>query len=835
MQNRPEIAGVRDAAGNSSALVDEAESQKLHARIKYGTRVLLRGRWGVVDAIATFGECAICTVAAFSTPPHILRVVTPFDRLRLADRTANLWKRADARAAAAAVSRGICDASALGRVPIGSGLELRGWQRMVALAFDRGTATRILLADGVGLGKTVQAGFAIASLLAREADARVLIATPAGLRDQWSAELWRLFGIQAAVLDPPEVRRLRRQRPRGASAWAAHRLVITSIDYLKQADTCAAALGVPWDLFVVDEAHALAPDTDRHSAADAIARAARLVLLITATPHAGDDRAFSTLCRVGNTSTGGAPIVLVRRTRGDVTIATTRRTRVRRVEGSPRERALHARLLAYATRVWTRGTRNPASRLAMTVLLRRAASSAYALARSLGYRRACLEQGRTLSWLQPLLPFVEEGEADDADAELPRALAAPGLFDRDVEIAELDRLVSEAEACAAVDSKRHALVRLAGRVREPLVVFTEYRDTLEDVEKMLEGTCPVAVLHGGMPRAARHAAERRFVEGAARVLLATDVAAEGLNLHHASRAVVNIELPWSPARLEQRIGRVDRLGQRRTVHVTNLVWQTGVEDPVLRRLDIRLASMRAALPAAVEAPVNFPSGRTSSECDARDLSAASHDYILHSAPDDDEIDALARARALEAIDSPSVTAGGRDRIADGRFPVARIRPSRGLAQARSGIVLVFRVQRVASSGSFAAEAVIPLFVPRDRDSLTGSTLHGLLEAAVAASTPLACVAAAETLERGLVFHDRRTRAQLERVRSMEPGGSPLAIRDPLVQPGLFDRRALAQAARERSAREAMERHRSGWIARLERDLAVDTLAVAVPIAAFVVR
>jgi superfamily II DNA or RNA helicase len=834
MQNRPEIAGVRDAAGNSSAPVDEAKSQKLHPRIKCGTRVLLRGRWGVVDAIASFGECAICTVAGFWSPPHILRVVTPFDRLRVADRAANRWKRTDTRAAAAAVSRGICDASALGRVPTGSGLELRAWQRVVALAFDQGTATRILLADGVGLGKTVQAGFAIASLFAREADARVLVATPAGLRDQWSAELVRLFGIQAAVLDPPEVRRLRRQRPRGASAWAAHRLVVTSIDYLKQADTCAAALGVPWDLFIVDEAHALAPDTDRHAAADAIARAARLVLLITATPHAGDDRAFSTLCRVGDTSTGGGPIVLVRRTRGDVSIAATRRTRVRRIEGSARERALHARLLAYAARVWTGGTGDPASRLAMTVLLRRAASSAYALARSLRYRRACLEQARTLSWRQPLLPFVEEGEADDADAELPRALAAPGLFDRDVEIAELDRLVSEAEACAALDSKRHALVRLAGRVREPLVVFTEYRDTLEDVEKVLEGTCPVAVLHGGMPRAARHTAERGFAEGAARVLLATDVAAEGLNLHHASRAVVNIELPWSPARLEQRIGRVDRLGQRRTVHVTNLVWQTGVEDPVLRRLDIRLASMRAALPAA-EPPLIVSSGRASSESSARDLSTASHDYVLHQAADDDENSALARARALEAIGSANVIAGGSDRIAGGRIPVARIRPSRGLTLARSGIVLVFQVQRVASSGGIAAEAVIPVFALWDCESLSRSKLHDVLDAAVAASTPLARASAAEALERGLVFHDRRTRVQLRRVRSMEPGASPFAIPDPLVQPGLFDRRALAQAARERAAREALERHRSGWIARLERDLTVDALAVAAPIAAFVVR
>jgi hypothetical protein len=170
---------------------------------------------------------------------------------------------------------------------------------------------------------------------------------------------------------------------------------------------------------------------------------------------------------------------------------------------------------------------------------------------------------------------------------------------------------------------------------------------------------------------------------------------------------------------------------------------------------------------------------------------------------------------------------------DGRIPVTRIRPSPDIAEARTGIVLVFRVQRVASTGAVAAEAVVSLFVPRDRDALGGSTLRDVLDAAVTVSAPLASASAGATLDRGLAFHDRRTHTQLERIRSMEPGASPWGLRDPLVQPGLFDRRALAQAVRERTAKEALERQRHDWIARLERDLVVDPLAVSIPIAAFV--
>jgi hypothetical protein len=179
--------------------------------------------------------------------------------------------------------------------------------------------------------------------------------------------------------------------------------------------------------------------------------------------------------------------------------------------------------------------------------------------------------------------------------------------------------------------------------------------------------------------------------------------------------------------------------------------------------------------------------------------------------------------------------GASDRAGDGRIPVAQIRPSPQLLQARSGIVLVFRVQRVASSGAIAAEEVIPVFVAYEREALGRRRLRESLGAAVAPATARARDSAAPALDRGVAQHCKRAQAQLRRVRAMEPSALAGAIRDPLVQAGLFDRRALARAAREHAARDALERQQRDWVARLERDLAIDPHAVVIPIAALVVR
>ena len=128
------------------------------------------------------------------------------------------------------------------------------------------------------------------------------------------------------------------------------------------------------------------------------------------------------------------------------------------------------------------------------------------------------------------------------------------------------------------------------------IVFTEYRDTLAHVRRMLATPC--AMIHGGLSRDERRAALDDFQQGRCSVLLATDAAGEGLNLHHTCRVVVNLELPWNPMRLEQRIGRVDRIGQTRRVHAFNLIASEVGEERLAERLAARIASARSAVGAS---------------------------------------------------------------------------------------------------------------------------------------------------------------------------------------------------------------------------------------------
>lgn len=148
-----------------------------------------------------------------------------------------------------------------------------------------------------------------------------------------------------------------------------------------------------------------------------------------------------------------------------------------------------------------------------------------------------------------------------------------------------------------------ALARLLRRASEPAIVFTEYRDTLERVATVLDSLRPV-LLHGGLTPSERRESLRQFTSGAAQVLLATDAASEGLNLHERCRLVINLELPWTPLRLEQRVGRVERIGQTRRVHALHLLAAGTAEESnvarLLRRTDRASEAtekLRARLPA----------------------------------------------------------------------------------------------------------------------------------------------------------------------------------------------------------------------------------------------
>ena len=196
---------------------------------------------------------------------------------------------------------------------------------------------------------------------------------------------------------------------------------------------------------------------------------------------------------------------------------------------------------------------------------------------------------------QPALPWEELDEGDGVDEVEARWLSAPGLLGGANEGDRLRALIALADEAASTPSKFLRLARLLTRLREPVIVFSEFRDTIEACLPYVQAVATVVVLHGGLDAMERGRLLRRFLDGHATVLLATDVAGEGLNLQQRARVVITLEWPWSPHRLEQRIGRVDRLGQSRRVHAFHLTAAGTFEETVVARLLERRARARRDL------------------------------------------------------------------------------------------------------------------------------------------------------------------------------------------------------------------------------------------------
>ncbi len=555
--------------------------------MRRGELVRVRGLRWLVAGVRRFDACRLVTLAgaAVDNRGRRRRVLAPFDRVE------PIARRGAPRLVSGGVWRHACGMAVSSLRPPG-GLRAAGEARIdllphqlePALAVVRGMATRLLLADAVGLGKTIQAGLVIAELRARAAADRVLVVTPAGLRDQWAGELHDRFRLSARVVDARQLRLTQAEITPDVNPWETCRTAVVSVDFVRRPEILAAASRVPWDVVVVDEAHAVTIDTDRRRAVEALASRAPYVLLLTATPHNGDEGEFRSLCTLGG---HGEPLVAFHRTRADVGLPTTRRLHRLRVRASADERRMHALLAAFARAV--RAEHREASGdgwLTLCVLQKRALSTAASLAASVSRRLAALESTAdgALQLALPLPDRDEERDDRDAPSEWP---AGPVLASVNRERTLLSAVLATADRAAQCDSKIEALVRLLRRTGEPAIVFTEYRDSLTHIRTRLG--CGAVVLHGGLSRTERREAVETFTSGRARWLVATDAAGEGLNLHQQCRLVINLELPWNPVRLEQRIGRVDRIGQQRIVHAFHLVGLDTGETRVLRRLDARLA------------------------------------------------------------------------------------------------------------------------------------------------------------------------------------------------------------------------------------------------------
>ena len=490
------------------------------------------------------------------------------DELRLLDRAPATYQTFELsrRAAHFATSVGFDNLISL---PLLHEVELLPHQLKTALTVLRRFRGRALLCDEVGLGKTIEAGLILLELLMRKLARRVLILTPASLVEQWRGEMSRKFGLDFITYDDPLF------KARGRDAWGAFDHVLASYNTAKREPHRSAIADLEWDVVIIDEAHHF---RNRNTLLWKFASSLRkkYSLLLTATPiqnnldelynlvtllqpgllgtakrfqHQFVDRHDKLLPRNLDQLHGLLAEAMVRNRRSNVSVRLMRRfAHTLRVTPLPAEQALYEDVSRFIKDHLARED-SPLSRMALITLQKELGSSTLAAATTLD--RIAATDGLT-----------------KAEATALRALA--------------DRARGPIES-----AKVARLLALLRDFPDKIVIFTQFRHTQDFLHQVLtQAGESVAVFHGSLPRLAKEAAIQAF-QGPARILLSTESGSEGRNLQFC-HALCNFDLPWNPMRIEQRIGRLSRIGQTHDVSVYNLVSAGTFEAELLHLLEAKI-------------------------------------------------------------------------------------------------------------------------------------------------------------------------------------------------------------------------------------------------------
>ncbi|MFC7360146.1 helicase-related protein [Nocardioides astragali] len=506
------------------------------------------------------------------------------------------------------------------------------------------TPLRFLLADDPGAGKTIMAGLYIKELLLRDDVKQCLIIAPGGLVDQWQDELFFKFGLRFDLLTNQLI-----DAQANFNVFETNPLLIARMDQLSRNEQLQAQLReTEWDLIIVDEAHRMGAHyfggelrkTKRFLLGEMLGQITRHLLLMTATPHSGkeaDFQLFLTLLdrdRFEGKQKKSADVsgIMRRMVKEDLLTFEGKKLFPERIaETVPYElTALEYNLYEDVTH-YVREGMNRAERIggkrkntvgfALTVLQRRLASSPEAIYKSLVRRSERLErkkleiQNGTYRDTEPDLDLSEidddEFNAEEIEAVeeelLDAATAAQTVEELNAELLELADLIKTARLVREAGTDRkwtelsnilqdNALVTDKNGWPRKFIIFTEHRDTLDYLQgkigSLIGKPDAVRAIHGGVRRAERRQITEEFTKNRdCQILLATDAAGEGLNLQ-AAHLMVNYDLPWNPNRIEQRFGRVHRIGQEEVCRLWNLVASNTREGEVFTRLLEKLDQMR---------------------------------------------------------------------------------------------------------------------------------------------------------------------------------------------------------------------------------------------------
>jgi len=537
-------------------------------------------------------------------------------------------------------------------------LRLEPYQLVPVMRALRMSRVRLLLADGVGLGKTIEAGLVITELMARRLAHRLLVVSPAGvLLEQWRTELLERFGLRMEVIDRAKLQEVTRQQELGAVPFDFIPLGLVSIDFLKQERVLDLLERSSYDIIVIDEAHHCTDlgiaqnreDSLRRRMSEALARRCDTLLLLTATPHDGNDRSFASLCELLDPSLVDGKGVLrgqryrdhvVRRLKSHLGDKFKERV-VYPIPVTPAERdhpqflAFHRSLVEFIAPQLRRAFRAKrySEVLAFISLLKRSVSTVAACRATLQtiltrYEQIIAEAAETqesrrerLSTLRDYRRKLErfgtlshDEEQEQVFLEAEDIAQEVASLEREVRsgtskmtrtagaMEQLAELYDLATATVGQDPKLDVIADQIRTIRGEcpsanVLVYTEYIDSQDALSQYLrhQELGEILTLSGKDDEPTRMRITERFRTRHNQVLVSTDASAEGLNLHQSCYHLIHAELPWNPNRLEQRNGRIDRYGQTHNPIVRYLFLRGTFEERILLRLIAKYERQRAIL------------------------------------------------------------------------------------------------------------------------------------------------------------------------------------------------------------------------------------------------
>jgi len=553
------------------------------------------------------------------------------------------------------------------QAPFRGGVQMEEYQLAPVIRATNMPRVRLLLADDVGLGKTIEAGLVTQELIHSHRASRVLIVCPAHLKIKWVDEMAEKFGLEFKIIDRDSVLTMRKEYGPSINPWASFPRLVTSIDYLKTEHPRRlfdeytrrrleeSPNNRPWDLLILDEAHNAAPsgkkqyvrDSERTSLLRSISEQFEHKMFLTATPHNGYRESFTGLLEIldnlrfsRGTDLDKAQLsaVTIRRLKQDIsnpdgTLRFPKRVILPRNESEDPQ--LYVKLEGDEQRLFNLLRTYTESRLAsvdkrserplqfiLTLLKKRALSSPLALRESLIVHTTNAGIKDELGIGESLFNSFEQKESEDwsdDDEKEDNLEAATGTASKLINelsddekqlLRDMFEIVNRQVSHFSIqeDSKAAALISwINNNLRdndewngERVIIFTEYKHTLNYLERVLEKhgfLDATRIIVGGMNDSERQKINDEFQapnsETDVRILLATDAASEGADFQKHCRNLIHYEIPWNPIRLEQRNGRVDRHGQKADeVRIHHFVYKNQEDSEFLKHIVDKVETIR---------------------------------------------------------------------------------------------------------------------------------------------------------------------------------------------------------------------------------------------------